>query len=93
MGLFGDRSVPSDHEVEQALSQAVADQARRLLAAIQDACRSIGETHLGRPVEEVTPLLRDAFAQRYVDPALADTFARFIAAGKQVAIRADINVK
>ena len=93
MGLFGGQPAPSDHEVEQALSRAIADQARRLVAAIQEACQSIGQTHLGRPLEEVTPLLRDAFAQRYVDPSLADTFAPFIAAGKQVAIKANVNVK
>lgn len=82
-----------EDEVRQALQQALAEQAQRMLAAIQDACQSVWETQRGRTVEQITPLLRDAFAQRYVDPALADRFARFIADGKQVRINANIKMR
>ena len=93
MGLYDTAPQPTERDIEAALSQAIAAQAQRMLAAIQEACRSIWETHRGRPVEEIVPLLRDAFAQRWVDPSLADTFAGFIAAGKQVAIKANVKTK
>ena len=84
---FGSDAPPSEREMELALRQAIAEQARRLLASIQDACQSIWETHRGRPLQEIAPALRAAFAQRWIDPNLADGFAGFIAAGKRVALR------
>jgi hypothetical protein len=86
-------SEPGEHEIQQALTQAIQAQAQRMLGAIQEACQSIWETHRGRPVEEITPLLRDALAQRWVDPSLAERFAGFIAAGKQVRIKANVTAK
>lgn len=84
---------PSEQEMELALSQAIAEQAKRLFASIQDACQSIWETHSGRPVQEIAPALRAAFAQRWIDPNLADGFAGYIAAGKRVALRPRVEAR
>jgi len=88
-----DDGQPSDHEMQLALSRAIGEQARRLVASMQDACQSIWETHQGRPVQEIAPALRAAFAQRFIDPALADGFAGLIAAGKRVALRPGIEAR
>ncbi len=90
MVAFEGDSPLSEREIELALSQAVAEQAKGLLAAIQDACQSIWETHRGRPIQEIGPELRLAFAQRRIDPGLADGFAGFIAAGTRLALRPNI---
>ena len=84
---------PSEGEMQLALSEAIGEQARRLVASIQDACQSIWETHQGHPVQEIAPALRAAFAQRFIDPALAAGFAGFIAAGRRVALRPRIEAK
>jgi hypothetical protein len=72
--------------MEQALSEAVAAHARRLSAGIQDACQAVLETHCSRPRHEIVPELRGAFAERWIDPALAEGFAELIAAGVRVAL-------
>ncbi|MGZ4199754.1 MAG: hypothetical protein ACXVP1_06160 [Thermoleophilia bacterium] len=90
---FGSDAPPSESEMESALRQAIAEQARRLVASIQDACQSIWETHRGRPVQEIAPALRAAFAQRWIDPNLADGFAGYIAAGKRVALRPRVEAR
>ena len=72
--------------MEQALSEAVAEHARRLSPGIQDACQAILETHRGRPSHEIVPELRNAFADRWIDPGLAEGFAEFIAAGVRVVL-------
>jgi hypothetical protein len=77
---------PTEREMEQALSEAVAEHARRLSPGIQDACQAILETHRGRPSHEIVPELRSAFAERWIDPGLADGFAGLIAAGVRVVL-------
>jgi hypothetical protein len=77
---------PTEREMEQALSEAVAEHARRLSPGIQDACQAILETHRGRPSHEIVPELRNAFADRWIDPGLAEGFAEFIAAGVRVVL-------
>ena len=77
---------PTEREMERALTEAVADHARRLSPGLQEACQAIFETHRGRPSHEVVPELRSAFAERLIDPGLADGFAEFIAAGVRVVL-------
>ena len=77
---------PTQREMEQALSVAVAEHARSLSPGIQDACQAILETHRGRPLHEIVPELRNAFADRWIDPGLAEGFAEFIAAGVRVVL-------
>jgi hypothetical protein len=72
--------------MEQALSEAVAAHARRLSPSIQDACQAVFETHRGRPQHEIVPELRSAFAERWIDPGLAEGFAEFIAADVRVVL-------
>jgi len=67
--------------MEQALAEAVAEHAKHLSPCIQDACQAILETHRGRPSREIVPELRSAFAERLIDPCLAEGFAKLIAAG------------
>ena len=77
---------PTQREVEQALSEAVAEHAKRLSSAIQEACQAILETHRGRPPYEIEPELRRAFAERWIDPGLAEGFVELIAAGVRVVL-------
>jgi hypothetical protein len=72
--------------MEQALREAVAEHARRLSPGIQDACQAVFETHRGRPPHEIVPELRSAFAERWIDPGLAEGFAELIAAGVRVVL-------
>jgi hypothetical protein len=72
--------------MEQALSEAVAAHARHLSSGIQDACQAVLETHRGRPRHEIVRELRNAFAERLIDPGLAEGFAELIAAGVRVVL-------